>query len=55
MRLNLPTMKFHRLRGDMIDVYKILSGKYDAQIVPNLAKSETGYSWQLFQTQDRAF
>ena len=25
----------------MIEVYKILSGKYDAQIVPNLAKIET--------------
>ena len=41
MRLNLPILKFRRLRGDMIEVYKILSGKYDAQIVPNLAKSET--------------
>ena len=25
----------------MIEVYKILSGKYDEQIVPNLAKGET--------------
>ena len=40
MRLNLPTLKFRRLRGDMIEVYKILTGKYDAQIVPKLALSE---------------
>ena len=40
MRLNWPTLKFRRLRGDMIEVYKILNGKYDAQIVPKLALSE---------------
>jgi len=27
-RLNLPTLKYRRLRGDMILVYNIVSGKY---------------------------
>jgi len=27
-RLNLPTLKYRRLRGDMIHVYNIVSGKY---------------------------
>ena len=27
--LKLPTLKFRRQRGDMIETYKILAGKYD--------------------------
>jgi len=29
-RLNLPTLKYRRLRGDMIQVYNIVSGTYTA-------------------------
>jgi hypothetical protein len=29
--LNLPTSKYRRLRGDMIQVYNIVSGKYNNQ------------------------
>ena len=32
-RLNLPTLKYRLIRGDMIEVYKIFSGKYDDDIV----------------------
>jgi len=28
-RLKLPTLKYRRIRGDMIEVYKILTNKYD--------------------------
>ncbi len=28
-KLNLPTLSYRRLRGDLIETYKILSGKYD--------------------------
>ena len=35
-RLKLPTLKYRRYRGDMIEVYKIISGKYDNNIVINL-------------------
>ena len=30
--LDLPTLKYRRLRGDMIETYKILSGKYDVSV-----------------------
>ena len=39
MKLNLPTLKFRRLRGDMIEVYKILNGFYDDNVVPSLARN----------------
>ena len=28
-RLKLPTLKYRRVRGDMIEIYKMLTGKYD--------------------------
>ena len=28
-KLKLPTLKFRRIRGDMIEVYKIINQKYD--------------------------
>jgi hypothetical protein len=34
--LQLPTLRFRRLRGDMIETYKILNGYYDSELVPNL-------------------
>ena len=30
--LNLPTLKYRRLRGDMIELYKIITGIYDKDI-----------------------
>ena len=35
-RLNLPTLKYRRVRGDMIEVFKIISNIYDASSVPTL-------------------
>ena len=34
--LNLPTLRFRRIRGDMIETYKIIHGIYDKEIVQNL-------------------
>ena len=34
-RLNLPTISYRRLRGDMIEIYKILTGKYDSSVTSN--------------------
>ena len=28
-QLNLPTLKYRRIRGDMTEVYKIFRGNYD--------------------------
>jgi len=36
---NLPTLHYRRIKGDMIETYKILSGKYDMVAVPNLITS----------------
>ena len=34
-------MHYRRIRGDMIETYKILSGKYDLEAVPILTTSPT--------------
>ena len=30
---NIPTLGYRRMRGDMIETYKILTGKYDSIVV----------------------
>ena len=30
--LDLPTLKYRRLRGDMIELYKIITDKQDSQV-----------------------
>ena len=32
----IPTLKYRRLRGDMIEVYKIINQKYDCAVAPEL-------------------
>ena len=32
----LPTMHYRHIRGDMIEMYKILSGKYDIAVTPRV-------------------
>ena len=32
----LPTFHYRRIRGDMIETYKILTGKYDMETAPTL-------------------
>jgi len=34
--LDLPTLKFRRLRGDMIETYRVLSGIYDTSVAPEI-------------------
>jgi len=38
---NLTTLHYRQVRGDMIEVYKIVSGKYDSVIAPTLIMSDT--------------
>jgi len=40
-QLNLPTLTY-RSRGDMIETYKLLTGKYDQQVALALPKNVTG-------------
>ena len=37
--LEIPTLKFRRSRGDMIEVFKILNGFYDASVSPILLRN----------------
>ena len=54
--LKLPTLAYRRLRGDMIEVYKIIHNIYDHESVPNLLKNNEisqrtgnrGHSLKLF-------
>jgi len=32
----LPTLHYSHIRGDMIEMYKILSGKYDTAVIPRV-------------------
>jgi len=34
--LDLPILKFRRLRGNMIETYKVLSGIYDTTVSPRI-------------------
>ena len=34
--LKFPTLCYRRLRGDMIEIYKILNNKYDSKILLKL-------------------
>jgi len=36
IHLDLPTLKYRRLRGDMIEVFKIIKHKYDHKVAPDL-------------------
>jgi hypothetical protein len=40
--LNLPTLVYRRNRGDMIEVYKIMSNKYDPEVSLHLERDEGG-------------
>lgn len=51
-RLNLPTLRFRRMRGDAIEAYKIIHQIYDAEVSIDLKKSSTptrGHQLKLFQ------
>ena len=38
-QLNLPTLTYRMSRGDMIETYKLLTGKYDPQVALTLPKN----------------
>ena len=50
--INLPTLRFRRLRGDMIETYKIIHQLYDPLVSPQLslsARTSRGHQFKLFQ------
>ena len=56
-KLNLPTLKFRRLRGDMIEVYKIVTGKYgknnNLELKLSNLKYTKGNQYKLYQNQSK--
>jgi len=54
-KLKLPTLKYRRLRGDMIELYKMVTGKYseDSCINFNFVSREVnqtrGNKFKIFQ------
>jgi len=56
-KCGLTTLKFRRLRGDMIEAYKIITAKYDNTIAPKLMLSHNkntrgnNYKLETFRTR----
>ena len=42
--LKLPTLTYRRIRGDMVEVFKILTNKYDKNVTPHLGLSNCTYT-----------
>ena len=55
--LKLPTLRFRRIRCDMLEVYKILTGKYDSSIqysfTFNACSTSRGNRYKLFKGRAR--
>ena len=51
--LNLPTLKYRRYRGDMIELFKIVNGKYDSACIPHFEFMEL--SDNLIRTRGNKF
>jgi len=51
MHLELPTLKYRHLRGDMIEVFKIMHNIYDSEVSSNLRyypkSNTTGNKYKL--------
>jgi len=47
--LNLPTLKYRRLRGDMIEVFKITHNIYDTPDLPFDERANTKVLYQHMQ------
>ena len=52
---NMSTLHYRQVVGDMIETYKILSGKYDTNMVPNLKttgiQATQGNDLRIFKTR----
>ena len=58
MKLSLPTLRYRRHRGDMIDVFKILHHVYDSDVCEGILKlsdnkKTRGHSLKLHAQQSR--
>ena len=56
--LRLPTLAYRRLRGDLIEVYKIMSGKCDSEVCEGLivkreGERSTGHPMKIFKERPK--
>lgn len=54
--LNLPTLGYRRLRGDMIEMYKIMTGKYDSNVTDfiKINRNDTrGHQYKIYKVHTR--
>ena len=55
--LDLPTLAYRRLRGDMIETYKILTERYDKEVCGDLLQANLrqsrGHNLKLYKSQAR--
>ena len=54
--LNLPTLKYRRFRGDMIEMYKLLNSKYNTTISDFIEinpRTSRGHSYKLSKKHSR--
>ena len=55
VHLGLPTLKYRRLRGDMIEVFKIIKHIYDHKVAPeliyNINKVTRGNDFRLLKNR----
>ena len=55
LRLNLYTLKYRRLRGDMIEVFKLVNNVYDNRVAPSLSYDMYVTRGNKFKLQNQSF
>jgi len=55
LQLNLHTLKYRRLRGDMIEVYKIIHNIYDRSVALQLTRSISSTRGNKYILQSHSF
>ena len=54
--INLPTLAYRRLRVDMIETFKIITGIYDSEVSPSLIiapQYTRGHRYKIFKLRAR--
>jgi len=55
LQLNLHTLKYRRLRGDMIEVYKITHDMYDRSVALELPRNVSSTKGNKYKLQNHSF